>query len=229
MLQTGLIGISENLSRLKMQIPENVIIIAISKTRSVTEILEAYNAGQRVFGENKVQEITAKQLKLPSDIEWHFIGHLQTNKVKYIAPYINLIHSVDSIKLLQEINKEAVKNHRKISCLLQFHIATEETKFGLDLSEAQQILTSTLFKKLDQINIRGVMGMASFSDDPEIVQKEFRTLHQYFDSLKEEFFGNDESFSEISMGMSGDFALAIKEGSTMIRIGTSIFGERNHH
>jgi pyridoxal phosphate enzyme (YggS family) len=218
--------ISEHLHEIIHTLPEHVTLIAVSKTKPVSDILEAYNAGQRHFGENKVQEMMDKYPQLPKDIHWHLIGHLQTNKVKYIAPFVSLIHSVDSLKLLKEINKQAEKNNRVIDCLLQFHIATEETKFGLDLEEASDLLDSNDLRNLHNIRIVGVMGMASFTDDEEQVRKEFRHLRSIFDKLKNTRFPHENSFSVISMGMSGDYQLAIEEGSTMVRVGSSIFGSR---
>ncbi|MFH0865665.1 MAG: YggS family pyridoxal phosphate-dependent enzyme, partial [Bacteroidota bacterium] len=196
------------------------------KTKPAERILEVYNCGQKVFGENRVQEIIDKQPQLPADIEWHFIGHLQTNKVKYITPYISMIQSVDSLKLLQEINKEALKNERVIKCLLEMFIAEEDSKFGLDYEEVVAIIKSAEFNKMQNIKICGVMGMATFTDDMEIVRKEFRLLKNYFYKIKSEYLKNDTAFKEISMGMSGDYIAAIEEGSTMVRIGTAIFGER---
>jgi pyridoxal phosphate enzyme (YggS family) len=220
-------SIAENIVRLKSSVPQNVSIIAISKTRSKDEIIDAYNAGQRDFGENKVQELVSKAGNLPTNIHWHFVGHLQSNKVRNIAPFIYLIHSVDSLKLLSEINKEALRNKRTIHCLLQFFIAREETKFGLSLEEGIDILRSVEFKSMQNIVVAGVMGMASFTEDKEVVRAEFRELIHIFNVLKEKFFSNSQAFKELSMGMSGDFMEAIKEGSTMIRLGTIIFGERN--
>ena len=190
--------------------------------------MEAYAAGHRSFGENKPQEMITKQPELPEDIEWHFIGHLQSNKVKYLAPFVAMIESVDSLKLLKEINKQATKNGRIINCLLQFHIATEETKFGLDLGEAAGILESDEYRGMQNIRICGVMGMATFTDNEEVLRKEFSVLRSIFHELKERYFRHDESFREISMGMSGDYMIAIEEGSTIVRVGTSIFGERNY-
>lgn len=222
-------SISKNLAAIRSNIPDNVKLVAVSKTQSIELIQEAYSCGQRIFGENKVQELQKKQLVLPTDIEWHFIGHLQTNKVKYIAPFVSLIHSVDSFKLLSEINKEAKKNNRIISCLLEMYIAVEETKFGLDIIKASEILLSEGFKSLHNIQISGVMGMATYSDNPNIVRQEFSNLRSCFNLLKDKFFSEDNRFKEISMGMSGDYLIAIEEGSTMVRIGTSIFGERQYH
>lgn len=220
--------IADNLSTVKASIPSGVKLIAVSKTKPEEDILEAYEAGQRVFGENKAQENQRKAANLPTDIEWHFIGHLQRNKVKYIAPFVSLIHSVDSIKLLKEINKQALKNDRIIDCLLQFYIATEETKFGLSLQEANELLNSEEFASLTNINIVGVMGMASNTSDEKKIKGEFLDLNNIFQQLKSGFFASNDSFSEISLGMSGDYQLAISAGSTMVRIGSSIFGKRNY-
>ena len=218
--------IAENLSKIKSTIPENVCLVAVSKTKPVADLLTAYNAGQRHFGENKVQEMCEKHALLPTDICWHLIGHLQTNKVKYIASFVHLIHSVDSLKLLLEINKQAQKNNRVISILLQFHIAQEETKFGLNRDEAIELLNTAEFKSCKNIRIAGVMGMASFVDDVNQLRSEFKQLKDDFDFLKTNYFNSSDSFSEISMGMSGDYQLAIEEGSTLIRVGSSIFGGR---
>jgi PLP dependent protein len=222
-------SVRENLFLIRKQIPDHVKLVAVSKTQPNELIQEAYNCGQRIFGENKVQELLAKQSVLPTDIEWHFIGHLQTNKIKYIAPFISMIHGADSLKLLAEINKEAKKNNRVIPCLLEMYIAAEETKFGLDLDEAVEILSSDLFKTMHNIQISGVMGMATYTEDSNQIRQEFGKLHSFFETLQNRFFKNDAGFSEISMGMSGDFLLAIEEGSTMVRIGTSIFGDRQYH
>lgn len=221
-------AISENMSRFIELIPSDVKIVAVSKTKPNEDILVAYSQGQRIFGENKVQDLAVKAETLPKDIQWHFIGHLQTNKVKYIAPFVSLLHAVDSIKLLKEVNKQAKKNDRKISCLLQFHIASEENKFGLDMDEAAAILENDIFKELKNIEIIGVMGMATFTDDEMVIRKEFTQLASIFKDLKSLFFKHQENFKEISMGMSGDYQLAIEEGSTMVRIGSSIFGARNY-
>lgn len=218
--------IAEQLQELKKEIPASVTLVAVSKTKPAEVIQEAYDAGQRVFGENKVQEMVDKYDQLPKDIQWHLIGHLQTNKVKYIAPFVDLIHSVDSHKLLQEINKQAQKHNRVIPCLLQFHIASEETKFGLSFEEAKEILEDRDFVHLDNIEIVGVMGMASFTEDEEIVRREFQSLYSYFLLIKSHFFKLNPSFKHISMGMSGDYALAIEEGSTMVRVGSKLFGGR---
>ena len=219
-------SISDNLIKIRQEIPENVCLVAVSKTKPAKAILEAYQAGQRVFGENKVQELCQKQVDLPDDIQWHFIGHLQTNKVKYIAPFIRLIHSVDSLKLLQEIDKEALKHNRIIHCLLEFHIASEESKFGLNLTIAQAFLASPVYVKLENISIDGVMGMATYTEDLQIIHHEFQNLKHIFDQLKKEHFPDQEHFNIISMGMSDDYQIAIQEGSTMLRVGSSIFGIR---
>jgi len=220
-------SITANISAIKKEIGNsNVKLIAVSKTKPVESILEAYEAGQRLFGENMVQELVEKHEKLPKDIEWHLIGHLQTNKVKYIAPFINLIHSVDSIKLLQEINKQALKNNRVIDCLLQLEIADEETKFGMDLAEAIELLRSEEFQELKNVRICGVMGIATLTDNPKMTAEEFYELSTFFKGLKDTFFRKDPAFKEISMGMSGDYKLAIEKGSTMIRLGSTIFGGR---
>ena len=219
--------IKEKLAEIRKEIPEHVTLIAVSKTKPVSALEEAYIAGQRHFGENKVQEMFDKYEQLPKDIQWHLIGHLQTNKVKYIAPFVHLIHSVDSLKLLSEIDKQAKKNNRVIDCLLQFHIAQEETKFGLDLQEAHSLLTSAEFLEMKNVRIIGVMGMASFTNDEQQVKLEFSNLNAIFSQLKKDFFSLDDNFRERSMGMSGDYLLAMQEGSTMVRIGSTIFGGRN--
>ena len=218
--------IKENLNNVRTTIPENVTLIAVSKTKPVSDLQEAYDAGQRIFGENKALEMRDKHQELPKDIKWHFIGHLQTNKIKYIVPFVTLIHSIDSASLLEAVNKEAVKNNRVIDCLLQFHIAQEETKFGLDMEEAKTMIESENFKKLNNVRIVGVMGMATFTDDVNQVRNEFKTLKNIFDTLKENYF-KDDSFKEISMGMSDDYPIAIEEGATMVRVGSKIFGARN--
>jgi hypothetical protein len=216
-------SIQQNLIQIKSKLPAHVTLVAVSKTKPVADLLEAYTAGQRIFGENYVQELVEKQQALPHDFEWHFIGHLQSRKVKLIAPFVSLIHGVDSAKLLQEINKEAAKNNRVIDCLLQIHIAVEESKFGLDEVELTEILTSADFKNLKNIRIVGLMGMASFTDNQNQIEKEFNYLKTLFDKLK---ITNSE-LQTLSMGMSNDYQLAISCGSTMIRIGSSIFGSRN--
>jgi len=218
--------IEQQIEHISREIPPQVQLIAVSKTKPNSAVLSAYSVGQRHFGENKVQELCDKWESLPKDIHWHIIGHLQTNKVKYIAPFIHLIHAVDSIKLLIEIDKQAKKHDRIIPCLLQFHIAKEETKFGLSYSEATEILASTAYSSLENITIVGVMGMASFVEDEEQIVTEFNELAGIFKKLKETYFKNKDSFKEISMGMSGDYPLAIEAGSTMIRVGSTIFGSR---
>ncbi len=220
--------IRENLLSFLSTIPKNVQLVAVSKTKPVEAVMEAYDAGQRVFGENKVQDLSAKAEQLPDNIDWHFIGHMQTNKVKYIAPFVKMIHAVDSIKLLNEINKQALKHNRIIDCLLQFHIAEEDTKFGLSLSEAIELLNNTALVNMKNIRIVGVMGMATYTDDTQQIRDEFRRLFEYMNELKIKYFGDKPYFNEISMGMSGDYKIAIEEGSTMIRIGTKIFGARNY-
>ncbi|MEI7723556.1 MAG: YggS family pyridoxal phosphate-dependent enzyme [Bacteroidota bacterium] len=221
-------NIADNLLQLKKSIPGHVVMVTVSKQQPVTALMEAYQAGQRIFGENKVQELVAKQQKLPSDIEWHFIGHLQTNKVRFLAPCVSLIHSIDRLNLLMEVNKEALKHNRIIDCLLQFHIATEETKFGMDIGEAKEILESKSYREMKNIRITGVMGMSSFSDDMALVRQEFKNLHDFFLILKTSYFKHPDTFNVVSMGMSGDYLIAIDEGSTMVRIGTAIFGERHY-
>lgn len=221
-------SIRNNLEAILNDIPENVRLVAVSKTKPVEAIREAYHAGQLDFGENKAQELSEKHPLLPADIRWHFIGHMQTNKVKYIAPFVHLIHAVDGLKLLKEINKQAVKNNRTIFCLLQFHIARESTKFGMNEQEARQLLNSREFRDMKNIQIQGVMGMATLTDDMARVRKEFRQLRLYFEQLKKGFFAQSPEFREISMGMSHDYKIAIDEGATIIRIGTAIFGERNY-
>jgi PLP dependent protein len=214
--------IAQNLTKIKSQLPAHVTLVAVSKTKPVADLMEAYHAGQRVFGENYVQELVEKHEALPKDIQWHFIGHLQSRKVKQLAPFVNLIHGVDSFKLLQEINKQAANNNRIIDCLLQIHIADEETKFGLDEEELNHILTSDYFKNLENIRIVGLMGMATFTDNQIQIEKEFKHLKTIFEKLRTQNF----ELQTLSMGMSGDFPLAISCGSTMVRIGSSIFGSR---
>ena len=218
--------IADRIKEITSILPTSVSLIAVSKTKPVSDLQEAYDAGQRAFGENKVQELVDKYEVLPKDIEWHLIGHLQTNKVKYIAPFVHLIHAVDILKLLMEINKHAEKNERKIDVLLQFHIAQEETKFGLSLEEAQELIGSAAFKSCQHIRVVGVMGMASFVEDEQQIHGEFHTLKGIFDELRSSNFKDLSYFKEISMGMSGDYQIAMEEGSTMIRVGSSIFGGR---
>lgn len=221
-------SVTENLNKVCSDIPKNVQLVAVSKTKPNADILEAYRAGQRLFGENKVQELTTKFESLPKDIEWHFIGHLQTNKVKYIAPFVTLVHGVDSLKLLKTIDHEAAKNNRVIKCLLQFYIASEETKFGLDIDEAKQLLESTEYATLKHVQLVGVMGMATYTSNVEQNKMEFKTLKEIFDILKTNYFNDQQYFCEISMGMSDDYKIAIEQGSTMVRIGSTIFGARNY-
>lgn len=218
--------IEQRLATFLETIPEGVQLVAVSKTKPDELILEAYTAGQRVFGENKVQDLAAKYPRLPEDIEWHFIGHLQRNKVKYIAPFVAMLHGIDSLKLLAEVNKQATKNQRTIKCLLQIHIAEEESKFGLNLSEAEDLFNTDQFSQFKNVQICGLMGMATYTSNLAQVRKEFNNLRDTFQLLKKKYFTHDQSFKEISMGMSGDYQIAIEEGSTMIRIGTSIFGNR---
>ena len=220
--------ITENIKKLTTHIPESVKIIAISKLKPIEDIQIAYDSGHRYFGENKTNEIKMKWEKLPKDIEWHFVGHLQTNKVKYIAPFVHLIHSVDSYRLLSEINKRAIRNDRVINCLLQLYIAEEESKHGFLLEEVKEMLESQDFANLKNIRICGVMGMATFTENKELVRKEFQTLHTYFKEIKESYFKDCEHFKECSMGMTDDYEIALEEGSTMVRIGSAIFGERDY-
>ena len=220
-------SISQNLLKIKSTLPEHVTLVAVSKTKPVSDLMEAYNAGQRIFGENYVQELVEKQQELPKDIQWHFIGHLQSRKVKLIAPFVSLIHGVDSMKLLEEINKQALKNHRIIDCLLQIHIAEEETKFGLNENELNEILHFVQNDKEGMKNIRivGLMGMATFTDNQQQIKKEFTYLKSIFDKTNQLLTPNFQ-LQTLSMGMSGDYPLAIECGSTMVRIGSSIFGSR---
>ncbi len=221
-------SITDNLQKLTSDIPAHVSIVAVSKRKSVEEILEAYHAGHRVFGENRVQELTEKQALLPVDIQWHMVGHLQTNKVKYLIGFVNFIQSVDSLKLLQTINREALKVNRIIPCLLQVQIAREDTKFGFSEGEIKVLADSSEFRSLQNVSINGVMGMATYTPDMEQVRSEFRYLSEVFRNLKNKYFDSSPDFREISMGMSGDYTVAIEEGSTMVRLGTVIFGARNY-
>ena len=218
-------SIKENLLAIKSKLPEQVTLVAVSKTKPISELMEAYEAGQRIFGENKIQEMAEKWEAMPKDIQWHMIGHVQTNKVKIMAPFVSLIHGVDSLKLLEEINKQALKNNRIIDCLLQIYIAEEESKFGLDEEELNEILTSESFQKMKNIRIVGLMGMATFTESQNQIKKEFTHLKSIFDDLKSKKTANLQ-LNTISMGMSGDYKLAIDCGSTMVRIGSSIFGGR---
>jgi pyridoxal phosphate enzyme (YggS family) len=220
-------SIADNIKSLKNEtIPKKVSLIAVSKTKTAADIQEAYDAGQRLFGENTVQEMVDKYEQLPKDIQWHQIGHLQSNKVKYIAPFISMIQSVDSLKLLQEINKQAEKNNRVIDCLLQIYIADEETKFGLGFDEAIELLRSDEIATLKNIRIRGLMGIATNTDKEKQLKDEFHELKTFFDGIKQSFFRKEDSFNVISMGMSSDYEIAIEQGSTMIRVGSTIFGGR---
>lgn len=220
-------SIASNLQSIKSEIESlGVKLVAVSKTKSNEEIIEAYNAGQRVFGENHVQELVEKQEVLPKDIEWHMIGHLQRNKVKYIAPFISLIESVDSLKLLKEIDKYATKNNRIIDCLLQIHIADEDTKFGFDHAELVETLRDDTFKNLKHVRIRGLMGIASNIENDKVIKEEFYELKMLFDGIKASFFRKDADFDTLSMGMSSDYKLAIEKGSNLIRVGSTIFGKR---
>jgi pyridoxal phosphate enzyme (YggS family) len=221
-------SISENLNKIKSSIPDHVTLVAVSKTKPVSDLMEAYNAGQRIFGENKIQEMVEKHDIMPKDIEWHMIGHVQRNKVKYMAPFVSLIHGVDNIKLLKEINKEAKKNERIIDCLLQIKIASEDSKFGMSNADAIQIIQSEVFSELKHIRITGVMGMATFTDDNNQVSEEFKSLKGAFKELSK-YHSNNLKPEIISMGMSGDYELAINCGSTMVRVGSSIFGSRNYN
>ena len=219
-------SIQENLLQIKSQLPSNITLVAVSKTKPVEDLMEAYNAGQRIFGENKIQEMTEKWQQMPKDIEWHMIGHVQSNKVKYMVPYVKLIHGVDSLKLLKEINRQAVRWRKNINCLLQIHIAEEETKFGLNENELIDLLNSYEFKEMTNIKVIGLMGMATFTDNQGQIKKEFQNLKNIFDKLQQLEILNLK-LETLSMGMSGDYQLAIDCGSTMVRIGSSIFGTRN--
>jgi pyridoxal phosphate enzyme (YggS family) len=220
-------SIADNIKTLKKETaPIHVTLVAVSKTKPVEEVKEAYDAGQRVFGENMVQELVEKYEHLPKDIHWHLIGHLQSNKVKFIAPFISMIQSVDSIKLLEEINKHAEKNKRVIDCLLQAYIADEETKFGLGFDEIIELLRSEEFQGLKNIRIRGLMGIATNTDNEKQIKEEFYELRTFFDGIKQSFFRKEDSFNTLSMGMSSDYKLAIEQGSTMVRLGSTIFGQR---
>ena len=218
-------SIKENLLKIKSSLPKHVTLVAVSKTKPIDDLMVAYDAGQRIFGENKIQEMTEKWEQMPKDIQWHMIGHIQTNKVKFMAPYVSLIHGVDSLKLLEEINKQALKNNRIIDCLLQIHIAEEETKFGLDEQELNDLLSSESFKNLNNIRIVGLMGMATFTENQNQIKKEFEHLKSIFDTVQNLNTKNCQ-LNTLSMGMSGDYQLAITCGSTMVRIGSSIFGGR---
>ena len=219
-------NIIQNLNNIQSQIPKHVTLVAVSKTKPVSDLMETYNASQRIFGENKIQEMADKHEEMPKDIEWHMIGHVQRNKVKYMAEFVSLIHGVDSLKLLKEINKQALKYDRVINCLIQIKIAAEDSKFGMSVKDAEELLISEAFKNLKNVSITGLMGMATFTDDTHQVEQEFHKLKSTFDDLKQLKSSNCD-LEIISMGMSGDFKLAIDCGSTMIRVGSSIFGERS--
>ena len=216
----------KNIESIRPLIPYGVRLVAVSKTKPAEMIQDAYSVGQRLFGENKALEMRDKHAQLPDDIEWHFIGHLQTNKIKYIIPYVTLIHSIDSLSLLQAVNKEAAKHDRVVDCLLQFHIATEETKFGLDRAEADELMQH--YDGLPNVRIVGVMGMATNTDNKDQVRSEFRNLHSIFVDLKSKYFADRPEFKEVSMGMSHDWQIAVEEGSTLIRLGSTIFGPRDY-
>lgn len=222
-------SIANNLKEIKSSLPENVTLVAVSKTKPVADLMEAYNAGQRIFGENKIQEMTDKWEQMPKDIQWHMIGHVQTNKVKYMAPFVSLIHGVDSLKLLKEINKQAKKNDRVINCLLQIHIAEEQTKFGMDEQELTELLSSEVFNQMENIKVKGLMGMATFTEDTTQIKQEFTALKNIFDRLKEKPTTKNFEADTLSMGMSGDYEIAIACGSSMVRIGSSIFGARQYN
>ncbi len=218
--------IGERIKEIRNELPEGVRLVAVSKFHPNEAIEEAYRAGQRIFGESKVQEMTAKYESLPTDIEWHFIGHLQTNKVKYIVPYVALIHGIDSYKLLAEVDKQAAKAGRRVNCLLQLHIAREETKFGFSFDECRQMLAEGQWRQLQHIRLCGLMGMATNTDNVEQIKEEFRSLSNFFREVKSTWFADDDAFCELSMGMSHDYHEAIAEGSTLVRVGSKIFGER---
>jgi hypothetical protein len=221
-------SIADNLKNISTTLPEQVTLVAVSKTKPLSALQEAYDAGQRVFGENRVEELVEKSNVLPDDIEWHMIGHLQSKKTKHIAPFVSLIHGVDSFKLLGEINKQAERNDRVIDCLIQFHIATEATKFGFDFPSVDTWLDQGNLSELKNIRLRGVMGMATFTQNKDQVREEFQNLKRIFDRLKDAHFGSNDYFGQISMGMSGDYRIALEEGSTMIRVGSLIFGSRDY-
>jgi pyridoxal phosphate enzyme (YggS family) len=221
-------GIVENLNKIKSQLPAGVTLVAVSKTKPDRMILEAYQAGHRDFGENKVQDLASKMERLPGDIRWHMIGHLQSNKVKYLASFIHMIHGVDSLKLLATINREGARHQRIIDCLLQIRIAREETKFGLTRDDALELINSDAFREMKSIRIRGVMGMASYTENTDQIRSEFQILNRIFDEMKDSVFATSGHFNQRSFGMSGDFKLALEEGSTMVRIGSLIFGPRKH-
>ncbi len=221
-------NISDRIESLKRTLPLGVQLIAVSKYHPAEMIREAYDAGQRLFGENHVQEMAAKQPLLPADIQWHMIGHLQTNKVKYMISFVAMIHSVDSLKLLREINKQAQKVNRIVDCLLQLYVAQEDTKFGLTLEECRQMLAEGEWRQMNNVRLCGVMGMATNTNSDDEVKDEFITIHKFFTEIKAQYFANESFFKEVSMGMSNDYSLAVQCGSTMVRVGTSIFGARQY-
>lgn len=221
-------SITDNLKQVVAGLPEGVRLVAVSKFHPNEAIEEAYATGQRIFGESKVQEMTGKYENLPKDIEWHFIGHLQTNKIKYIAPFVSMIHGIDSYKLLAEVNKQAAKAERVIDCLLQLHIAQEETKFGFSFDECRKMLATGEWKSLANVRICGLMGMATNTDSEKQIKEEFRSLHTFFNEVQKDFFADLTFFRELSMGMSHDYPLAVAEGSTLVRVGSKIFGERTY-
>jgi pyridoxal phosphate enzyme (YggS family) len=220
-------SIKDQFEKIQKSIPEEVTLVAVSKTKPDEDLMEAYRAGARIFGENKVQELVGKHERLPKDIEWHMIGHLQSNKVKYIAPFVSLIHAVDSLKLLKEINKEARKNERNIDCLIQLHIAQEDSKFGFNPENIEAVMSEIVANNWENIKVVGLMGMATFTDNETQIRQEFKTLRNSFEQLKSGIQKNNPDFKTISMGMSGDYQIAIEEGSTMVRVGSRIFGLRN--
>lgn len=219
-------SVAEQITRLQKELPEGVKLLAISKYQPIEAIQEAYDAGQRMFGENHIQEMAAKAAVLPKDIEWHFTGHVQTNKIKYMAPFVSLVHAVDSFRLLREIDKHAAKHNRRIDCLLQIHIAQEDTKYGLTIDECRRLLANEPWRELEHVRITGLMAMGSNTDDMEQVRREFRQMKQLFDELRATYFANVPSFCQLSEGMTDDYPIAIEEGSTIVRIGSMIFGER---
>lgn len=219
-------SVAEQITRLQKELPEGVKLLAISKYQPIEAIQEAYDAGQRMFGENHIQEMAAKAAALPKDIQWHFTGHVQTNKIKYMAPFVSLVHAVDSFRLLREIDKHAAKHERCIDCLLQIHIAQEDTKYGLTVDECRQLLANEPWRELEHVRITGLMAMGSNTNDMEQVRHEFRQIKSLFDELKEKYFANEPSFCQLSEGMTDDYPIAIEEGSTIVRIGSMIFGER---
>lgn len=221
-------SIAQNIVQLKTSLPADVTLVAVSKFHPTDALMEAYNAGQRVFGESRAQELTAKHKVLPGDIDWHFIGPLQSNKVKDIAPFIHTIHSIDSLKLLQEVNKQAAKNNRTIRVLLEIHVAQEETKHGLTPDECRALLQDEKLASLNNVQICGLMGMATYTDDEALIEHEFHTLHELFSELKAIYFKGNDNFAVLSMGMSHDYPIAIRQGGNMIRVGTGIFGEREY-